>query len=72
MRVRRPALLASARLAVADGSWTPSRRLMSQLVRAMVAHFGTRAAASDLYDVHGLVLDVAERRNLPRERRRPC
>ncbi|BFO20282.1 hypothetical protein SHKM778_66700 [Streptomyces sp. KM77-8] len=41
---------------------------MSQLVRAMVAHFGTQAAASDLYDVHGLVLGVAERRNLPRER----
>ncbi len=41
---------------------------MSQLVRAMVAHFGTRAAAGDLYDVHNLVLDVAERRNLPRER----
>ncbi|SCD99832.1 Tetratricopeptide repeat-containing protein [Streptomyces sp. di188] len=41
---------------------------MSQLVRAMVAHFGTRAAASDLYDIHNLVLDVAERRELPRER----
>ncbi|MFE4050916.1 tetratricopeptide repeat protein [Streptomyces sp. YIM B13518] len=69
LRVRRPALLASARLAVADGELdTLARRLMSQLVRAMVAHFGTRAAASDLYDVHGLVLDVAERRNLPRER----
>lgn len=40
---------------------------MSQLVRAMVAHFGTQAAAPDLYDVHGLVLDVAERRDLPRE-----
>ncbi|MDT0405462.1 MULTISPECIES: tetratricopeptide repeat protein [Streptomyces] len=69
LRLRRPALLASARLAVADGELdTLARRLMSQLVRAMVAHFGTQAAASDLYDVHGLVLDVAERRNLPRER----
>ncbi|MFC8371308.1 tetratricopeptide repeat protein [Streptomyces sp. NPDC057239] len=69
LRVRRPALLASARLAVADGELdTLARRLMSQLVRAMVAHFGTQAAASDLYDIHGLVLDVAERRNLPRER----
>ncbi|MFI1420554.1 tetratricopeptide repeat protein [Streptomyces sp. NPDC020731] len=69
LRVRRPALLASARLAVADGELdTLARRLMSQLVRAMVAHFGTRAAASDLYDIHGLVLDVAERRDLPRER----
>ncbi|TWF88477.1 tetratricopeptide repeat protein [Streptomyces capillispiralis] len=69
LRSRRPALLAAARLAVADGELdTLARRLMSQLVRAMVAHFGTQAAASDLYDVHGLVLGVAERRRLPRER----
>ncbi|MFJ9662408.1 tetratricopeptide repeat protein [Streptomyces griseoflavus] len=69
LRLRRPALLAAARLAVADGELdTLARRLMSQLVRAMAAHFGTQAAASDLYDIHGLVLDVAERRELPRER----
>ncbi|MFI0506534.1 tetratricopeptide repeat protein [Streptomyces albogriseolus] len=69
LRLRRPALLAAARLAVADGELdTLARRLMSQLVRAMVAHVGTRAAASDLYDIHNLVLDVAERRGLPRER----
>ncbi|MFF9220931.1 tetratricopeptide repeat protein [Streptomyces viridosporus] len=69
LRLSRPALLASARLAVADGELdTLARRLMSQLVRAMVAHVGTRAAASDLYVLHGLVLDVAERRRLPRER----
>lgn len=69
LRLRRPALLAAARLAVADGELdTLARRLMSQLVRALVAHFGTRAAASDLYDIHNLVLDVAERRALPRER----
>jgi tetratricopeptide (TPR) repeat protein len=69
LRVRRPALLAAARLAVADGELdTLARRLMSQLVRAMVAHFGTQAAAPDLYGVHRLVLDVAERRNLPREK----
>lgn len=68
LRARRPALLAAARLAVADGELdTLARRLMSQLVRAMVAHFGTQAAAPDLYGVHGLVLDVAERRDLPRE-----
>lgn len=68
LRVRRPALLASARLAVADGELdTLARRLMSQLVRALVAHEGTHAAAADLYGVHGLVLDVAERRRLPRE-----
>ncbi|MFD8202515.1 tetratricopeptide repeat protein [Streptomyces sp. NPDC059701] len=69
LRVRRPALLAAVRLAVADGELdTLARRLMSQLVRAMVAHFGTQAAAPDLYDVHRLVLDVAERRDLPREK----
>ncbi|MBV7695245.1 tetratricopeptide repeat protein [Streptomyces sp. TRM70350] len=68
LRLRRPALLASARLAVADGELdTLARRLMSQLVRAMVAHFGMQAAAPDLYGIHQLVLDVAERRDLPRE-----
>ncbi|OLZ72614.1 hypothetical protein AV521_06445 [Streptomyces sp. IMTB 2501] len=68
LRIRRPALLASARLAVAVGELdTLARRLMSQLVRAMVAHEGTHAAAPDLYDVHSLVLDVARRRGLPRE-----
>ncbi|MEU6578710.1 tetratricopeptide repeat protein [Streptomyces sp. NPDC046805] len=68
LRVRRPALLASARLAVADGELdTLARRLMSQLVRTMVAHLGTQAAAPDLYGIHRLVLDVAERRDLPRE-----
>ncbi|MCX4879801.1 tetratricopeptide repeat protein [Streptomyces sp. NBC_00847] len=69
LSVRRPALLAAARLAVADGELdTLARRLMSQLVKAMVAHFGTQAAAPDLYGIHRLVLDVAERRKLPREK----
>ncbi|MER7643272.1 MULTISPECIES: tetratricopeptide repeat protein [unclassified Streptomyces] len=69
LHVRRPALLASARLAVADGELdTLARRLMSQLVRAMVAHIGTQAAAPELYGIHRLVLDVAERRDLPREK----
>ncbi|MFL5996805.1 MAG: tetratricopeptide repeat protein [Streptomyces sp.] len=69
LRHRRPALLAAARHAVADGQLdTLARRLMSQLVRAMVAHFGMKAAAPDLYGIHGLVLDVAERRALPREK----
>ncbi|MFH9983630.1 NB-ARC domain-containing protein [Streptomyces sp. NPDC017179] len=69
LRARRPALLAAARLAVADGELdTLARRLMSQLVRAMVAHIGTQAAAADLYGIHRLVLDVAERRGLPREK----
>ncbi|MEV5887271.1 tetratricopeptide repeat protein [Streptomyces sp. NPDC052020] len=69
LRLRRPALLAAARLAVADGELdTLARRLLSQLVRTMVAHVGTQAAAPDLYGVHRLVLDVAERRGLPREK----
>ncbi|MBV2356601.1 tetratricopeptide repeat protein [Streptomyces sp. J2-1] len=69
LRVRRPALLAAVRLAVADGELdTLARRLMSQLVRAVAAHIGTQAAAPDLYGVHGLVLDVAERRGLHREK----
>ncbi|MVO89545.1 tetratricopeptide repeat protein [Streptomyces sp. p1417] len=68
LRIRRPALLAAARLAVADGELdTLARRLMSALARALVAHHGTQAAAPDLYGIHRLVLDVAERRDLPRE-----
>lgn len=69
LRVRRPTLLAAARLAAADGDLdTLARRLISALVRALVAHFGTRTAAPELYDLHHLLLDVAERRDLPRER----
>ncbi|MFF4093497.1 tetratricopeptide repeat protein [Streptomyces sp. NPDC001834] len=69
LRSRRPALLASARLAVADGGLdTLARRLVSALVRALAVHEGTEAAAPDLYGLHGLVLAVAERRDLPRER----
>ncbi|WP_299537523.1 tetratricopeptide repeat protein [uncultured Streptomyces sp.] len=66
---RLPALLASARTSVQDGGLdTLARRLVSALVRALAAHLGTEAAAADLYGLHGLVLDVAERRELPRER----
>ncbi|MFA3836255.1 tetratricopeptide repeat protein [Streptomyces aureus] len=69
LRVRRPALLAAARLAVADGELdTLARRLMAALARALAAHVGAEAAAPDLYGIHRLVLDVAERRNLPREK----
>ncbi|MDG4864505.1 tetratricopeptide repeat protein, partial [Streptomyces sp. T-3] len=67
--LREPALLASARLAVADGELdTLARRLMAALTRALVAHRGTEAAAPELYGIHQLVLDVAERRDLPREK----
>ncbi|MYW69590.1 tetratricopeptide repeat protein [Streptomyces sp. SID8379] len=67
--VRQPALLAAARLAVADGELdTLARRLMAALVRALVAHRGPEDAAAELYGIHRLVLDVAERRDLPREK----
>ncbi|MEU7025009.1 tetratricopeptide repeat protein [Streptomyces sp. NPDC046203] len=66
---RRPVLLASARLAVADGEFdTLARRLIAALVRALAAHRGAETAAPDLYGLHRLVLDVAERHELHRER----
>ncbi|WP_317453699.1 tetratricopeptide repeat protein [Streptomyces sp. CBMA152] len=69
LRTRRPALLAAARLAVEDGDLdTLARRLVAALVRALAAHQGTEAAAPELYGLHQLVLDVAERRNLHREK----
>ncbi|MET7365217.1 tetratricopeptide repeat protein [Streptomyces sp. NPDC005566] len=69
LRIRRPALLASARIAVGDGELdTLARRLVAALVRALAVHRGTEDAAPDLYGLHGLVLDVAERRDLPREK----
>ncbi|MFD7492789.1 tetratricopeptide repeat protein [Streptomyces sp. NPDC059832] len=69
LRIRRPALLASARIAVEDGELdTLARRLVAALVRALAVHRGTEAAAPELYGLHGLVLAVAERRELPRER----
>ncbi|MEW1723755.1 tetratricopeptide repeat protein [Streptomyces sp. NPDC093109] len=65
---RQPALLASARLAVADGELdTLARRLVAALVRALAAHRGTEAAAPELYGLHQLVLDIAERHALYRE-----
>lgn len=69
LRIRRRALVASARIAVEDGELdTLARRLVAALVRALAAHEGTEAAAPELYGLHGLVLAVAERRDLPRER----
>ncbi|MFI8885726.1 tetratricopeptide repeat protein [Streptomyces sp. NPDC053813] len=69
LRIRQPALLASARIAVEDGELdTLARRLVAALVRALAVHQGTEAAAPELYGLHGLVLAVAERRELPRER----
>ncbi|MFG3118450.1 tetratricopeptide repeat protein [Streptomyces sp. NPDC048197] len=69
LRSRRPALLAAARAAAADGQLdTLDRRLMAALTRTLLAHQGAEAAAPDLYTVHGLVLRAAERRGLARER----
>ncbi|MEU5975242.1 tetratricopeptide repeat protein [Streptomyces sp. NPDC047315] len=68
LRARQPALLAAARVAVEDGELdTLARRLVAALVRALAAHRGTEAAAPELYGLHQLVLDVAERRGLHRE-----
>ncbi|WP_030990100.1 tetratricopeptide repeat protein [Streptomyces sp. NRRL S-1813] len=69
LRSRRGALLDAARIAVADGELdTLDRRLMAALTRTLLAHQGPEAAAPDLYALHGLVLQVAERRGLPREK----
>ncbi|MFB7516980.1 tetratricopeptide repeat protein [Streptomyces sp. NPDC056144] len=69
LRSRQAVLLASARIAVADGELdTLARRLIASLVRALAAHRGAEAAAPELYGLHRLVLDVAERRGLHRER----
>ncbi|MFD9292590.1 tetratricopeptide repeat protein [Streptomyces sp. NPDC060030] len=69
LRIREPALLAAARAAVRDGDLdTLARRLVAALVRALAVHRGTEEAAPVLYGLHGLVLDVAERRDLPREK----
>lgn len=66
---RLPALAAAASLAVADGELdTLARRLIAALVRALSEHRGTAEAAPELYGLHRLVLDVAERRALHRER----
>ncbi|QMU13548.1 tetratricopeptide repeat protein [Streptomyces pristinaespiralis] len=68
LRTSRPELLAAARLVVDDGELdTLARRLIAALVRALAAHWGTEAAAPELYGLHQLVLDVAERRGLHRE-----
>ncbi|MGW0365602.1 tetratricopeptide repeat protein [Streptomyces sp. NPDC002990] len=68
LNTRLPALSAAASLAVADGELdTLARRLVAALVRALAAHRGTAEAAPELYGLHRLVLDVAERRELHRE-----
>jgi tetratricopeptide (TPR) repeat protein len=69
LRVRLPVLLAAARLAVADGELdTLARRLMAALVRALAADPDGGETAPERYRLHHLVLDVAERRGLHREK----
>ncbi|MDT0345535.1 tetratricopeptide repeat protein [Streptomyces litchfieldiae] len=66
---REQSLMAAARVAVADGQLdTLARRLVAALSRALIAHRGADAAAPELYRLHELVLGVAERRGLARER----
>lgn len=66
---RLPALLAAARLAVEDGRLdTLARRLVSALTRALTAHLGAERAAPELYGLHQLVLDVAQRCEMPLEK----
>lgn len=66
---RLPALLAAARLAVAGGELdTLARRLIAALARALQAHRTWEETAPEQYRLHELVLDVAERRDLHRER----
>lgn len=68
---RRTAILAAARLAVAEGGGeldTLARRLVHALSRALEAHHPPERTAPDIYRLHELVLRVAERRDLQRER----
>ncbi|NGN68054.1 tetratricopeptide repeat protein [Streptomyces sp. A7024] len=66
---RKPALLAAARSAVADGELdTLARRFAAALSRALAAHQGEESAAPEQYQLHELVLGVAERRGLVREK----
>lgn len=66
----RPALAAAARMAVEeDGALdTLARRLVSALARALDAHCTPQEATPELYRLHELVLRVAERAGLPRDR----
>ncbi|SFD67612.1 NB-ARC domain-containing protein [Streptomyces aidingensis] len=69
LETRLPSLLAAARLVVAEGELdTLARRLIAALTSALSAHRGTGAAAPELYRLHELVLGVADRQRLPRER----
>ncbi|MBO8203108.1 ATP-binding protein [Streptomyces smyrnaeus] len=71
LAARRPALLSAARMAVAEGGGeldTLARRLVSALARALDAHCAPEEAEPELYRLHELVLRVAERNRMHRER----
>ncbi|MBV9026095.1 MAG: tetratricopeptide repeat protein [Streptomycetaceae bacterium] len=72
LRRRLPVLLGAARAAAADGELdTLARRLIAALVRALETYGGNNDAtseASELYELHGLALSLAERRALPRDK----
>jgi tetratricopeptide (TPR) repeat protein len=69
LRSRLPALLAAARVAVADGELdTLARRLVAVLVQALTVFPAADPVAGQRYELHGLVLDVAQRRGLHREK----
>jgi tetratricopeptide (TPR) repeat protein len=65
---RLPELLAAAHAAVDDGELdTLARRFIAALLRALDAH-GGGGPVPEAYELHGLLLEVAERRELPRDR----
>jgi hypothetical protein len=69
LRGRLRPLLTAARGAVEDGQLdTLARRMVVGLVRALAADPGGGDVAGELYQLHGLVLDVASRRDLHREK----
>ncbi|GAA2080985.1 tetratricopeptide repeat protein [Streptomyces albiaxialis] len=71
LEARRHALLAATRTAVEEAGGeldTLARRLISALARAFEAHRDPDESAPELYRLHELVLDVAERGELHRER----
>ncbi|RKN44045.1 hypothetical protein D7294_08265 [Streptomyces hoynatensis] len=69
LAAHRTALLAVARLAVADGELdTLARRVIAALGHALLAHLGDEEAAPDLYRLHEFSLTVADRQRLAGER----
>ncbi|WP_247597807.1 tetratricopeptide repeat protein [Streptomyces sp. RKND-216] len=71
LELRRPSLLAAARLAVAEGAGeldTLLRRLVHALGRCFAAHRTPEEAAPEVYRLQELALQVAERRALEPDR----